>query len=270
MQRVSPLKTNPVSKVIKKGYINLYSQLSPSELRAIDYKEKYKSEHQSWDETQVLLSSEFRKHFGARGTTVLDAGCGNGNFIVDENRDIIDWACGVDLKPDYTHRNVCLDEIKFTSLAATPYPDNSFDAVLSLWVFEHLEEPLPVLSEINRVLKPGGLFFFATPNKNFFPLLLNRFITKSKLTEAILQKIYGRKPEDVFKAFYKANSLPALKQLAQETGFDIEKLVYNYDPSYTSFNRLTYTLSSKLATFLEIRKIYFNSPHIVGILKKRS
>ncbi len=269
MHRVSPLKTNPVSKILKKGYINLYSQLSPSEMRAIHYKEKYKSEHQSWDETQVLLSNEFRKHFDARGTTILDAGCGNGNFIVDENRDIIDWACGIDLKTEYTEKNVCLDEIKFASLATIPYPDNSFDAVLSLWVIEHLEEPLPVLSEIYRVLKPGGLFFFATPNKNYFPLLLNRFITKSKLTEAILQKIYGRKPEDVFKAYYKANSLPILKQLARETSFDIKKLVYNYDPSYTSFNSLTYTLSDKLAAFLESGKCYLNSAHTAGIFKKK-
>jgi len=270
VQRISPLKTNPVSKIFKKGYINLYSQLTPNELRAIHYKEEYKSDHQSWDETQVLLSNEFRKHFGTRGATILDAGCGNGNFIIDENRDIIDWACGIDLKPEYTKKNVCMDELNFASLDAIPYPDNSFDAVLSLWVLEHLEEPLPTIHEISRVLKPGGLFFFATPNKYFFPLLLNRFVTKSRPAEAILQKIYGRKPEDVFKAFYKANSLPELKQLAQETGFDIKLLAYNYDPSYTSFNNLTYILSSNLATFLERKLIYFNSPHIVGILKKRS
>jgi SAM-dependent methyltransferase len=269
MQRVSPLKTNPISKILKKGYINLYTELTHNELRAIHYKEKYKADYPSWDETQVLLSKEFRKHFGARGTNILDAGCGNGNFIVDENRDIIDWACGIDLKPEYTEKNVCLDEIKYTSLDAIPYPDYSFDAVLCLWVFEHIEKPLPVLREINRILKPGGLFFFATPNKNFFPLFLNRFVTKSKLTETILQKVYGRKPEDVFKAYYKANSVPTLTQLANEANFVVERLAYNYDPSYISFNNFTYTLSSKLAAFLESRKVYLNSSHIIGVLKNK-
>ncbi|MEN9389784.1 MAG: hypothetical protein RLY61_868 [Candidatus Parcubacteria bacterium] len=269
MDKISPLKTNPVSQVLKSGYINLYSQLSSSELRAIHYKEIYKVSNPTWDETQVLLSKEFRKHFGGRGASVLDAGCGNGNFIIDENRAIINWACGVDLKQDYTSKNVCLDEIKYAKLDANPYPDNSFDAVVSLWVVEHLDQPLSVFKELYRVLKPNGLFLFATPNKNYFPLLLNQFLTKSKLTETILQKVYGRQPEDVFKAFYKANTLEQLTLLAKQANFQIEKLEYNYDPAYTSFNTLTYTLSSKLATFLENRKCYLNTAHIVGIFKKK-
>jgi len=48
--------------------------------------------------------------------------------------------------------------------APLPYPEASFDAVVSMDVVEHLVAPLPWLSEALRVLKPGGLLFLTTPN----------------------------------------------------------------------------------------------------------
>lgn len=40
-----------------------------------------------------------------------------------------------------------------------PYPDNSFDLVISNSIIHHLPDPLPALREMRRVLKPhGGLF----------------------------------------------------------------------------------------------------------------
>ncbi|UOF91265.1 methyltransferase domain-containing protein [Fodinisporobacter ferrooxydans] len=38
-----------------------------------------------------------------------------------------------------------------------PYDDNSFDFVISWYVFQHLTNPLHVLEEIFRVLRPGGI-----------------------------------------------------------------------------------------------------------------
>ncbi|MEZ6057303.1 MAG: class I SAM-dependent methyltransferase [Planctomycetaceae bacterium] len=44
-----------------------------------------------------------------------------------------------------------------------PFADDSFDCVTCGWVIEHLPDPVPGLTEMGRVLKPGGsLFLLAT------------------------------------------------------------------------------------------------------------
>lgn len=46
-----------------------------------------------------------------------------------------------------------------------PAPDNYFDYVLCSEVIEHMEiDPMFMLSEINRVIKPGGFIILTTPN----------------------------------------------------------------------------------------------------------
>ena len=43
-------------------------------------------------------------------------------------------------------------------------PDNSFDTVVSFQVIEHIKDDAAYLSEINRILKPGGKAILSTPN----------------------------------------------------------------------------------------------------------
>jgi SAM-dependent methyltransferase len=45
-----------------------------------------------------------------------------------------------------------------------PWPDATFDAVTCMHVIEHLRDLKPLLSEIARVLKPGGAVYFETPH----------------------------------------------------------------------------------------------------------
>ena len=46
-----------------------------------------------------------------------------------------------------------------------PLEDASFDVVLCLEVLEHLTvDPMAMMAEVNRVLKPGGTFVLTTPN----------------------------------------------------------------------------------------------------------
>jgi 2-polyprenyl-3-methyl-5-hydroxy-6-metoxy-1,4-benzoquinol methylase len=53
--------------------------------------------------------------------------------------------------------------IKANALAL-PFDDSSFYAVISFETIEHVEDGMGFLSEMNRVLRPGGIFICSTPN----------------------------------------------------------------------------------------------------------
>ena len=61
---------------------------------------------------------------------------------------------------------------------------------------EHLEDPETVFGEINRVLKPGGIFLFKTPNRrHYMPLIAQ--LTPYRFHQFI-NKLRGRDSEDTF------------------------------------------------------------------------
>lgn len=51
------------------------------------------------------------------------------------------------------------------NLPPLPYPDASFDSVISFQVIEHIEDDVYFLKEIHRVLRPGGVALLTTPNR---------------------------------------------------------------------------------------------------------
>ena len=51
--------------------------------------------------------------------------------------------------------------------ASAPIESASCGSAISNSVLEHIPEVQPVLYEVGRVLKPGGKFFFAVPNRRF-------------------------------------------------------------------------------------------------------
>lgn len=50
-----------------------------------------------------------------------------------------------------------------SDITAIPEPDNSFDAILCVEVFEHIPDPLSALKEFKRLLKPGGYLIITAP-----------------------------------------------------------------------------------------------------------
>jgi ubiquinone/menaquinone biosynthesis C-methylase UbiE len=95
-----------------------------------------------------------------------------------------------------------------------PTPDETFDVVLCCEVIEHLEvDPMFMLSEINRVLKPDGLLILTTPN-----ITSTRGLYKMlRSLEPYFYMQYRHKP-----ALYRHNyeySVTTMKQVLKEAGF---------------------------------------------------
>lgn len=104
------------------------------------------------------------------GRRVLDAGCGEGygtQILARTAREVV----GVDLEGDVVARaagRYPSASFEPADLEALPYPDASFEAVVSLQVVEHMRDPYGFCAEVARVLVPAGVFVCATPNRLTF------------------------------------------------------------------------------------------------------
>jgi 2-polyprenyl-3-methyl-5-hydroxy-6-metoxy-1,4-benzoquinol methylase len=95
---------------------------------------------------------------------ILDVGCGNGFFIsILKNRGWDVEGLETDLKAVEFCKSQGLNA-KHGDLHTQNYPDNTFDAVALAHVIEHVYDPVNLVKEIYRILKPGGQIILATPN----------------------------------------------------------------------------------------------------------
>lgn len=98
--------------------------------------------------------------FTGNSTDVLDIGCGSSRIIVD-----LKDAVGMDillrklrfLKPKH-------DKLLKASTFALPFRDQSFNVVINSQVIEHIPEDPVIMSEMWRVLRPGGTLILGTPD----------------------------------------------------------------------------------------------------------
>jgi SAM-dependent methyltransferase len=103
------------------------------------------------------------------GSYCLEAGCGSGNIVYGLTR--AGWPCvGVDfsqatvrtLQRSGVDLCVCCGDVR-----ASPFRDRTFDCYISQGVIEHLVDGyMPVLREMDRVLKAGGTAVVSFPSLN--------------------------------------------------------------------------------------------------------
>lgn len=127
---------------------------------------------------QKLLSPLLYLHPGARVVTdfsimclsalpngrVLDVGCGSGALV--ERLGNLGWhAEGVDLDEQAIRAARTSNlTVRLGTLEEQRYLDGGFDAVTMSHVIEHVHDPLQLLRECRRILKPGGRLVVVTPN----------------------------------------------------------------------------------------------------------
>jgi len=135
--------------------------------------------------------------FDVRGCRrVLDAGCGNGRYsrFLLRQSDADARITAFDLSQNMLRRarqRVPSERVSFAAadLTRLPYADQSFDAVVSGWVLEHLPDPRTGLRELARVLRPGGKLLLLTTEDTLLGAMCSRMWHCRTYNRAALREV---------------------------------------------------------------------------------
>jgi SAM-dependent methyltransferase len=147
---------------------------------------------------------------GGSERKLVEMGCGLGDLLMLLQDD---FACiGVDLIPRSIEstRRIAPKATAYVGDATdfSRYTDGELSVVVALHLVEHLPDPQQTIRDIYRALRPGGLFFFATPHPEYS---LRRF--KDRENDAI-----GKDKTHI------NCHVPAVwKQWCEDTGFTVLK-----------------------------------------------
>jgi ubiquinone/menaquinone biosynthesis C-methylase UbiE len=229
------------------------------------YRERYRAMRPGWRTSGDQLE-ELVRSYATPQTQVMDLGCGRGGVVELFWRDVR-LAAGLD--PDAPslaeHHSPGLPVIRGRG-EHLPFVDRSFDLVVCLWVLEHVEDPEAFLTEVHRVLMPGGHFVFLTPNLRNPLLLVNRLAKAlPQLQRRVVPRVYGRVEADTFRVRYRANTERALRALASRCGLEVAELRVVPDPTYLALNNLMF----RSAVFAERLLPHGWGVHLLGDLTRK-
>jgi len=150
---------------------------------------------------------------------------------------------GIDIVPAPPQLPSTYVETKQVDLNTSPipYPDGFFDTVIANDVIEHVTNPMMMLCESNRVLKPGGLLIVSTPNPYYYWEFMQNMLVKVEFMKA--------KQEGHFTSFTRVN----MRNILERTGFKLEREGGNF----FSLIVLKWTFFLKRFPFLTFQITYY-------------
>lgn len=125
--------------------------------------------HDKYSTNPQLFGDWIASHYDLRpGMQVLELGCGTGSMWANNlhllkgvKLTLTDFSAGM---LETARENIPGENVDFrqVDIRAIPYGEDSFDAVIANMMLYHVPDLDRGLSEVRRVLKPGGTFYCAT------------------------------------------------------------------------------------------------------------
>jgi ubiquinone/menaquinone biosynthesis C-methylase UbiE len=155
---------------------------------------------------------------------VLDAGCGPGNLVPEFARRY-GRVFAMDMSPRMLaiagSNAASFDNVEYQvgSIESLPFADNSFDLVCSAGVIEYLPDCWPAVTELRRVLRPGGLLILPTTNALAPAHWLRRLLEPIGRIPAVA-RAFGLRPGN-YRLWYHA--IPRFRRRLLAAGFSLER-----------------------------------------------
>lgn len=126
---------------------------------------RYDKELANWDYTAPEIAAAMIAEHLQTGARVLDLGCGTGQFADRLSNRIECEIDGVDISEaslKLAETRGCYASLRRADLQQTPLPftDDTFDGAASIGVMTYIADPAALLSDLCRIVRPGGPFIF--------------------------------------------------------------------------------------------------------------
>ncbi len=189
---------------------------------------------------------------------ILDLGCGDGHFASRT----FDFPIDIGIDPwegplqEASRSGAYLKTIRCEG-SDIPFPDRSFQTIISNSVLEHIPDVDAVVIEAGRVIKPGGTFIFCVPNHQFLGnLSISNF----------LDRIHIRFAANWYRAFFNkisrhhhCDAPPIWQERLAKADFEIVRWWHYFSPG--AFHTLEwghyFGLPSLICHFISRKWIWF-------------
>lgn len=204
-------------------------------------KERFYGDKATYDGTQMFYDW-IRTEIRSKDVSVLNIGCGPASR--DSRRlktSEVGALVGCDVDPE-ANNNDEVDRFVLLSNADWPIDSESFDLAYADFVLEHVVNPRTFVTDLYRVLKPGGTFFFRTTNL-FHYVGLASALTHHTIHKKLANRMRGLSGEthDPWPTHYKMNRKGRVRKFFCEAGFlDIEIRMIELEPMYLVFHPLAF------------------------------
>jgi len=172
------------------------------------------------------------------GGRILDLGCG-ANTYLERLRWLGHEVWGTDLQ---RHPHLAHPEwFRLMPPEATiPFEDSSFDLVTAFMVVEHIADPPRFLSEVTRVLRPGGHFIAHTISALHYITWIRRGldVLPHSWTQRLVRHVYGREEHDTFPTWYRMNTPRRIAWFGKPLGLKLTGARRYAWPGYFDFSPL--------------------------------
>jgi len=145
------------------------------------------------------------------------------------------FVVGVDTDFPAIRRHRSIQHRCLANISRLPFHDASFDLVTANMVVEHLADPAAQFGEIARVLVPGGIFLFHTPNVRSYVIAVARLLPDG-IKRLLANVMEGRAADDVYPTHYRANGADQIQTIARESGLTVAEIEFvTSTPAFTVF-----------------------------------
>ncbi|MDX1807006.1 MAG: demethylmenaquinone methyltransferase [Paenisporosarcina sp.] len=165
-----------------------------------------------------------------KGSTTLDVCCGTADWTISMGQAVGPEGKAIGLDFSQNMLNVGYEKVKafpqieliHGNAMELPYPDSTFDYITIGFGLRNVPDYMQVLKEINRVLKPGGMFVCLETSQSELPGYKQLFRFYFKYVMPVFGKLFAKSYKEYSWLQESAEDFPGMKELAkmiEQAGF---------------------------------------------------